>query len=1558
MRTRAAPYVVLSSLLWALPGLALAQVQASAQQRTFTTDADFALGTFSGTRAGAPNPDQLRIDTGATVPPFVWVANTNNGTVTKLDTRTGKQVARYDSVLTRNWDGTAPTVRPPRDSCNSPGPTAVDARGDAYVLNRNNCSSIAASITKYAGTLASCVDRNGNGQIDTSADINGDGSIDQSASVTAEFPGQTDECILWTKTFAPSGESARALVVDAEQNVWSAGFSSSKLYRLDGQTGAVLKTLDLKTETGASSFINALAIGPGGYLYTSDTSTLRLIRKIDPNAPDGSHVVDTLTSPLPTYGMAVDSNGVVWLGVDTDTATGIVRADFAARTIQQVGSGGGCSGRTHGVAVDATGDIWVACTTSSRVLRVGADGVAKANWFVGAKPEGVAVALDGKIWVTSSNLDTLAVITPAVTGTPPTYPAGGLSLTIGDMTGSQHDRFIVRQGTWDVVHDSAVAGMNWGTVSWNQEPQGSTPTNTSITVAVRAADTREALASLAFATVTNNQAFAGIQGRYLEVQARLRSVNFGGEPVLSDLTVMTGNHPPVALCQNQSVCAGPTCTAQVSVNQGSYDPDGDPISLAQSPAGPYAIGTSAVSLTVSDSLSSTSCSASVSVRDCDPPSITCGPLVQAECSGNQAASVSAGGANATDACSTVSVSGPGLASYPLGDTAVTYTATDAAGNTASCSTHVQVTDTLPPSITCPAATTAECVGGGASNSGVGTASASDVCSPVKVLAPALASFPLGTASLSWSASDTSGNSASCSSSFTVADTQAPVVSLVGLASQTLECGSSYTDPGATANDACVGDLSARVAATGAINPGQPGSYTRTYSVTDPSGNSSAAVTRTVTVADTQAPTLALNGLASETLECGSSYVDAGVTASDVCAGDLSARVVTTGTLNAAQPGSYTRTYSVADPSGNAAASVSRTVTVKDTQPPSLALNGAATMTLGCSAAFVDPGATAIDACQGDVSSRVTVAGSVNSAQVGSYVLTYNAADSAGNAATPVTRTVTVTGGQGPVITLTGANPLPLECKRDWYTEPGATAVDGCSGNLSSAITITHPYIDSNAPGTYSVSYSVTDSTGKVATAVRQVNVQDTLAPGLYLNGATSLALECNVDTYVEQGAVANDLCSGDLSSSVLTSGTVNTSSPGAYPVHYRVQDGQGLVTEKVRDVHVVDTRPPTITLDGSATAQMECSRTAFVALGATATDLCAGDITSRITISGTESIVAPGTYPITYNVTDPSGNAATSVTRSVTVKDTKAPVVTINGQANMTLECGVDTYTELGATAYDDCQGDMTSQLHTYGNGANAAAVGTYSIQYGVWDASGNTTMALRSVKVVDSLPPTLSLVGPATVQHECASGSYVDPGATAHDACYGDLTANISTTGSVNAWGRGSYTLTYNVQDSTLLKATPLTRTVQVVDTTPPTFDFHDVTVSPADSTMHSFSLADCVTATDACDGYALANNGTILSIYSDEPEDAAADSDGSTTGDIVITGTSTFQVRAERQSDGDGRVYGVTFELKDQTGNARTGLCRISVPTVDGGTATDSGAAAGYTVVAPAPLASRTAP
>ena len=83
------------------------------------------------------------------------------------------------------------------------------------------------------------------------------------------------------------------------------------------------------------------------------------------------------------------------------------------------------------------------------------------------------------------------------------------------------------------------------------------------------------------------------------------------------------NQPPLVQCRNVTVSAGPTCTAFASIDDGSSDPDGDAVTLTQSPAGPYPLGNTSVTLTATDSNgASASCSAIVTVRDDTPPTIT------------------------------------------------------------------------------------------------------------------------------------------------------------------------------------------------------------------------------------------------------------------------------------------------------------------------------------------------------------------------------------------------------------------------------------------------------------------------------------------------------------------------------------------------------------------------------------------------------------------------------------------------------------------------------------------------------------------------------------------------------------------------------------------------------------------------------------------------------------------------------------------------------------------------------------------------------------------------
>ena len=194
-----------------------------------------------------------------------------------------------------------------------------------------------------------------------------------------------------------------------------------------------------------------------------------------------------------------------------------------------------------------------------------------------------------------------------------------------------------------------------------------------------------------------------------------------------------------------------------------------------------------------------------------------------------------------------------------------------------------------------------------------------------------------------------------------------------------------------------------------MTTGTAGTYTITYSVSDSAGNAATQVTRTVTVADAGAPVISLIGDAAVTHALGTDYTDAGATATDNVDGDITSSITTSGTVTTGTAGTYTITYSVSDSAGNAATQVTRTVTVADAGAPVISLIGDAAVTHALGTDYTDAGATATDNVDGDITSSITTSGTVTTGTAGTYTITYSVSDSAGNAATQVTRTVTVEG---------------------------------------------------------------------------------------------------------------------------------------------------------------------------------------------------------------------------------------------------------------------------------------------------------------------------------------------------------------------------------------------------------------------------------------------------------------------------------------------------------------------------------------------------------------------
>ena len=320
----------------------------------------------------------------------------------------------------------------------------------------------------------------------------------------------------------------------------------------------------------------------------------------------------------------------------------------------------------------------------------------------------------------------------------------------------------------------------------------------------------------------------------------------------------------------------------------------------------------------------------------------------------------------------------------------------------------------------------------------------------------------------------------------------------------------------------------------------------------------------------------------------------------------------------------------------------------------------------------------------------------------------------------------------PQLTILGDNPLILEAGNP-YVEPGAIAIDPEDGDISGQIQIDSSAVNTNEPGVYTVTYSVTDSVGNKVEAERTVNVVDTTPPVITLLGDNPLTHEAGTP-YVDPGATAVDNVDGDLTAAIVIGGdAVNSEQLGTYVVTYDVSDAAGnAAVQRTRTVSVVDTTPPVITLLGDNPLTHEAG-TPYVEPGATAVDNVDGDLTAAIVVGGDEvNSDRPGTYTVTYDVTDATGNPAIQRTRTVSVVDTTPPVITLLGDNPLTLTVG-DSYTDPGATAVDNVDGDLTAAIIVGGDNVDAEQVGEYTVTYDVTDAAGNRAPQVRRlVRVLD----------------------------------------------------------------------------------------------------------------------------------------------------------------------------------------------------------------------------------
>ncbi len=152
----------------------------------------------------------------------------------------------------------------------------------------------------------------------------------------------------------------------------------------------------------------------------------------------------------------------------------------------------------------------------------------------------------------------------------------------------------------------------------------------------------------------------------------------------------------------------------------------------------------------------------------------------------------------------------------------------------------------------------------------------------------------------------------------------------------------------------------------------------------------------------------------------------------------------------------------------------------------ITLNGNETINIEFGSIYAEPGAKALYGKK-DISNTIEITnGNINTSKVGSYTVTYTAKHK--KKTTSITRTVNVTDSENPALTLNGKQEINI-AQNSKYQELGCSALDNYDGDITTKISIDNP-VDTSKKGTYTVTYSVKDSSGNATQLTRTVNVVD------------------------------------------------------------------------------------------------------------------------------------------------------------------------------------------------------------------------------------------------------------------------------------------------------------------------------------------------------------------------------------------------------------------------------------------------------------------------------------
>jgi hypothetical protein len=596
---------------------------------------------------------------------------------------------------------------------------------------------------------------------------------------------------------------------------------------------------------------------------------------------------------------------------------------------------------------------------------------------------------------------------------------------------------------------------------------------------------------------------------------------------------------------------------------------------------------------------------------------------------------------------------------------------------------------------------------------------------------------VGSVTVTLTATDSLGQTDSCTVIVTVKDSTAPVPDVANLPDVTAQCSvTSLTPPTATDNCNVV-----TVSHDAALPITSQGTFTITWTYTDGNYNFSTQ-TQNIVITDNTAPVPDRPILADVSAQCSVTALSP-PTAADNC---TAVSVSHNASLPITVQGTTTVTWTYLDANGNASTQTQNVVITDNTAPvperPILA-----DVTAQCSVTTLTP-PTATDNC---TAVSVSHNGTLPITAQGTTTVTWTYLDANGNASTQ-TQNVVITDNIAPVPERPILADVTAQCSVTTLTPP--TATDNCT-----AVSVSHNgTLPITAQGTTTVTWTYLDANGNASTQTQNVIIDDTIAPVPNVASLPTITRQCSASVSSPR---ATDNCSGTIVAT--TSNPTSYSTQGTYIITWVYNDNNGNTTSQNQTVNIRDTIAPVPNVTNLPTINAQCSANVTAPR---ATDNCRGTLIA--TTSNPTNFNTQGTYSISWVYNDNNGNTTTQ-TQSVVINDTEAPNTPI--LPNLLGECSL---TVAPPTTIDTCDGIITGTTGLSDLTFNI--IGTDIIFWEFTDDVGNSIIVPQNITITDSSPvPDLSTLDPQVFDGcKIVDINYLEA-PTATDVCDGTIVGTLN---------------------------------------------------------------------------------------------------------------------------------------------------------------------------------------